>query len=352
MGSTFAENDCSTSELAAKCEGAQSVRVARRGALADDGRMEAPLSCRLAFALFALSLAVVFAVILWWAADVGILVEWLPIVGGCAVISVAACVLLWREMARTRQAESLRSFVRVLEEQKAVAATYRDGISKDEGRIIELRREIVDELQRVLAMVRARNQRDALDGFDRVFELMGDGAYRQCDHRGVDAIATIKRRACEAAGVEPRFSLIVPCDVPISSVDLCAVVGNLADNGLAGALRFRESRVDCAGRVGLSGEEEEFSLAESRPFVELASFVEGGYLVIIARNPLSLADEASLAPERLRSSRRRATLDDAHGWGLSIVESMARRHDGWFSADACDGMFVAKVALRLGRTVG
>ena len=45
----------------------------------------------------------------------------------------------------------------------------------------------------------------------------------------------MKVKACEEAGVRPRFSLEIPYDVAVPAVELCAVIANLADNGLAAA---------------------------------------------------------------------------------------------------------------------
>lgn len=325
-----------------ECEAADSLG-------AGGGRASVPLSQRLAFALFPLSLAAILTAVALWTSELGLLPGWLPVIVFGAVLAVVASILLWREMVRTCRTEALRARVQALEEQKRIAAAYHESIAKDEGRILATRREVAEEVRQALAMVRDRNEAAAFGSLDRALELMGDAAYRQCDHRTVDAIATIKRRACEEAGVEPRFALEIPRDIPLSPVDLCAVVGNLADNGLAGALRYRDEQTDATdapiGEDDAAGSSQR--PASRRPFLELHSAVEGAYLVVSAKSPLSAADEASFGARRSSLSQRRATLDDAHGWGLSIVEAIAKRHNGWFGAEASEGVFCARVVLEL-----
>lgn len=338
----------------APAEGASLVDALGDGA--GDGPM--PLSQRLAFVLLLCSLVAIIAVIVAWTTELGVLREWLPLVGFFVVVAVVAAVMLWREMVRTRRVEALRARVRALEDQKDVAAAYHESIAKDEERILATRREVAKEMRQALSMVRDCDEGGAFGSLDRALELMGDAAYRQCDHRTVDVIAVIKRRACEEAGVEPRFALEVPRDIPISAVDLCAVVGNLADNGVAGALRFRDEQMEAvrgAGAEGsavLQGAEAGSGACDVRPFLELRSVIDGGYLVVTAKSPLAAADEASFGARHSGLRRRQATLDDVHGWGLSIVESIAKRHDGWFSVETAGGLFSVRAVLKLGEANG
>ena len=161
----------------------------------------------------------------------------------------------------------------------------------------------------------------------------------------------MKLKACEEAGVRPRFSLEIPHNVGVPAVELCAVIANLADNGLAAALRARD-----AGGPGASSELGASSAssassepgASGEPFLSLRSSVRQGHLVIEAKNSISEADRVAWEESAKRSRKRQRTWDEAHGWGLSIISGIAQRHGGSLECAIEDGVFRATVIMRLG----
>ncbi len=109
------------------------------------------------------------------------------------------------------------------------------------------RRRVAEEVAEARAMIAARDGGGASRRLSRALELMGDGAYRQCDHPSADAMASMKAQACRDAGIDPQFALEISRDVPVSAVDLCAVLGNLVDNALAAAVRARRGARELRG---------------------------------------------------------------------------------------------------------
>lgn len=95
--------------------------------------------------------------------------------------------------------------------------------------------------------------------------------------------------------MRPRFSLEIPHNVGVPAVELCAVIANLADNGLAAALRARNAggRARRASRGASSA-----SSASGEPFLSLRSSVRQGHLVIEAKNSISEADRRCLGGVR------------------------------------------------------
>ena len=193
--------------------------------------------------------------------------------------------------------------------------------------------------------LREQEEGSAQERLSRAVDIMGSTAFRLCEHRSADAVATMKLKACEEAGVRPRFSLEIPHNVGVPAVELCAVIANLADNGLAAALRARN-----AGGPGASSEPgaSSASSASGEPFLSLRSSVRQGHLVIEAKNSISEADRVAWEESAKRSRKRQRTWDEAHGWGLSIISGIAQRHGGSLECAIEDGVFRATVIMRLG----
>ncbi len=90
---------------------------------------------------------------------------------------------------------------------------------------------------------------------------------------------------------------------------------------------------------------------EPAPYVRLTAEQRDGYLVITAQNPVCPADATAFGKSAgLRRRRPRSVA--SHGWGLSIVSSVAARYGGALVTDVRDDVFRATVALGLEPTVG
>ena len=222
---------------------------------------------------------------------------------------------------------------------------------------MKLRREVAEEMDEAVRRLREQEEGDAQERLSRAVDIMGSTAFRLCEHRSADAVATMKVKACEEAGVRPRFSLEIPYDVAVPAVELCAVIANLADNGLAAALRARDANE--LGELGGLGEpgassasgassEPGASGSSHEPFLSLRSSVRQGHLVIEAKNSISEADRLAWEESAKRSRKRQRTWDEAHGWGLSIIAGIAQRHGGSLECAIEDGVFRATVIMRLG----
>ena len=110
--------------------------------------------------------------------------------------------------------------------------------------------------------------------------------------------------------------------LPLPDLEVCAVLSNLIDNAVDAVRGF----------------------APARRWVRVVSREAQGYLVVAVENP------ADRAPQR----RVRAALElgedgriPEHGWGISIVEGVARRHAGAVTTSFEDGVYTVRVLLRL-----
>lgn len=309
---------------------------------------------RISFLLYPASQLVMVAVSAIWIVRLQLPEVYLWIVGLLALACIPVDFQLFREVRKTQEADILRERVRMLEEQERVQVAYRERIAADMEDIMKLRREVAEEMDEAVRRLREQEEGDAQERLSRAVDIMGSTAFRLCEHRSADAVATMKVKACEEAGVRPRFSLEIPYDVGVPAVELCAVIANLADNGLAAALRARgaggpgepgtSSASGASGALGASGA----SGSSHEPFLSLRSSVRQGHLVIEAKNSISEVDRLAWEESAKRSRKRQRTWDEAHGWGLSIISGIAQRHGGSLECAIEDGVFRATVIMRLG----
>lgn len=315
---------------------------------------------RISFLLYPASQLVMVAVSAVWIVRLQLPEVYLWIVGLLALACIPVDFQLFREVRKTQEADILRERVRMLEEQERVQVAYRERIAADMEDIMKLRREVAEEMDEAVRRLREQEEGDAQERLSRAVDIMGSTAFRLCEHRSADAVATMKVKACEEAGVRPRFSLEIPYDVAVPAVELCAVIANLADNGLAAALRAWDANElgelgglgepgasNEPGALGASGEPDA-SGSSHEPFLSLRSSVRQGHLVIEAKNSISEADRLAWEESAKRSRKRQRTWDEAHGWGLSIISGIAQRHGGSLECAIEDDVFRATVIMRLG----
>ena len=306
---------------------------------------------RISFLLYPASQLVMVAVSAVWIVRLQLPEVYLRVVGLLALACIPVDFQLFREVRKTQEADILRERVRMLEEQERVQVAYREQIAADMEDIMKLRREVAEEMDEAVRRLREQEEGSAQERLSRAVDIMGSTAFRLCEHRSADAVATMKLKACEEAGVRPRFSLEIPHNVGVPAVELCAVIANLADNGLAAALRAWD-----AGGPGASSELGASSAssassepgASGEPFLSLRSSVRQGHLVIEAKNSISEADRVAWEESAKRSRKRQRTWDEAHGWGLSNISGIAQRHGGSLECAIEDGVFRATVIMRLG----
>lgn len=306
---------------------------------------------RISFLLYPASQLVMVAVSAVWIVRLQLPGVYLWIVGLLALACIPVDFQLFREVRKTQEADILRERVRMLEEQERVQVAYRERIAADMEDIMKLRREVAEEMDEAVRRLREQEEGGAQERLSRAVDIMGSTAFRLCEHRSADAVATMKVKACEEAGVRPQFSLEIPYDVAVPAVELCAVIANLADNGLAAALRARDAgELGALGGLGEPGASSEPGASGSshEPFLSLRSSVRQGHLVIEAKNSISEADRLAWEESAKRSRKRQRTWDEAHGWGLSIIAGIAQRHGGSLECAIEDGVFRATVIMRLG----
>lgn len=246
---------------------------------------------------------------------------------------ILACVpvdfLVLREMKRAQHAQAARMGVQALEDQEKALQSYRESMERHREDVLHVRHAAAEELGRAQELL-ANGSDDSWEHANEAIALLDSIGGRLCDHPSVNAAAAMKLRDGRAAGVEMDCSLHVPASLMVRTSELCAVIMNLADNAVAGARRAKAA-------------------GAREPYVFLRAFQRGEYLVVETRNSIAPTDEPKfrmmLDGRRKRSARPSGP--EGHGWGLAIVEGIAKRYGGALTACVENGMARITVMLHV-----
>lgn len=132
----------------------------------------------------------------------------------------------------------------------------------------------------------------------------------------VDAILNGKISLAVQNKIPVNAKATIPEALEMNDVDLCVIIGNLLDNAI----------------------EENKRIGEDQRFMRIYIGTKNTYLYIAITN--------AAGKKRDRSGSRFLSVKGAgHGFGLSRVEAIVKKQDGFFSADSEDGGFTAEVLI-------
>lgn len=132
----------------------------------------------------------------------------------------------------------------------------------------------------------------------------------------VDAILNGKISLAAQNNIPVNVKAKIPENLKMNDVDLCVVIGNLLDNAI----------------------EENKRLVEDQRFIRIYIGTKNTYLYIAVTNA------AGRKRGRL-GSHFLSVKGSGHGFGLSRVEAIVKKQDGFFSADSEDGGFTAEILI-------
>ncbi len=277
------------------------------------------LSRKFVYLLFPASQAAIVAFLLFCtlARD---LPSWLLVVTvGIGVLCIPVDLLLFRALREAEEKDLAEERVRLLEEQLQAQKEYGVRLDADAKEARRIREDVAAELRSVDALLASQEVDKASENMMRAVDMMGASRVHFCEHRVVDALVSLKARVCEEEGIRTDFRLDVPDDLGIPSIDVCAAFSNVLDNAVH------------ACREVASGER----------FIALRARVAGGCLVIDAENSCVPAEGAG----RKAKDRSRGRGLAEHGWGLTILECLAERHEGSLQVAREGGVFRTSVML-------
>lgn len=135
----------------------------------------------------------------------------------------------------------------------------------------------------------------------------------------VDAILNGKISIAAQNHIPVNAKATVPREAGIGDVDLCVVIGNLLDNAI----------------------EENKKLDMEKRFIRIYIGTKSTQLYIAVTNAAGKKQER-------RGLFFSSSKGAEHGFGLSRVESLVKKHEGVFTADSEDGGFTAEVLIPIG----
>lgn len=299
------------------------------------GSKGARLGLRLAYVAFPASQLVCAGTIFIWANALALPSEMVLAASVAAACCCPVDVVLFRRLKQAQEKELSEMREAMLARQLDMTRSYNAELALDMERVRSIREKAQAEMEGIAKLLAqsACGPKDASHALDGIRHAIGDAALRLCDNQVVDIVAQAKCKEGADAGIDVEAVLDVPREIKgVSDVELTAVFGNLLDNGIAAALAAKEASAACNFPASNG----------SRPFVLLASEVRGSILAITMRNSIAAkatSDVAEIAPssDRLRD----------HGWGLSIVEAIAKRHAGVLSTERCEDVFKTTVLLMM-----
>lgn len=235
-------------------------------------------------------------------------------------------LVLFKALGESEKRELSRERVRLLEEQLEAQEDYLRRLSADIEEARRVREDVARELAAVDELLEQREAEQASKGLMKAVGIMDSACKRSCEHPVVDALVSMKAAVCEERGIRLALDLAIPEDIPLPSVELCAVFSNMLDNAINA----------CA------------KVPEGARFAELKARVDAGYLAVRMENSCVPPEpgDRSRAPHPHRSGERLPE----HGWGLSILKTLADRRDGTLETAQEDEVFRTTVILNVGES--
>lgn len=219
-------------------------------------------------------------------------------------VMLLRAVLVLSDHERLEQASQLAS----------VREVYYQGLRQQERQVRTLRH----DLRNHLTVVQGRlEQGDTAGALSYLEELSGSpalsGTRRICENDTANAVLIAKAEAMRQAGLTPDFAVALPEQLPLSDLDLTALLGNALDNAMEAVVRAEDKIVSVRCRV------------------------QKGLFMLRVENALGGAVAPDLATIKADKT--------AHGLGLPGMREIAARYGGTLEAGVKAGRFELVVCI-------
>lgn len=233
----------------------------------------------------------------------------IPTAGALVLNLLMICVLF----NQAEKDELKKELLRLMKQSELEQSHYRN-VEAHRKELDTLRRDYDNRLSDVLALIQGEQIEDAKQEVTQLLSKVAETReYPYCGIPIVNAILAEKDTECRKYGIELRVDMLFEENIEIDAIDLCSVFANLLDNAIRACTHLSQEKSRC---------------------IELSVRVQGDYMAVRCDNP------AIKAPgERPEGS----------GYGMKILRDIAKRYNGDFRAEFCDGIFIARMVLLAGK---
>ncbi len=216
-----------------------------------------------------------------------------------------------------------------LEQQLAAQERRADELTQEIIRARTIQKAMSDQLRQLKMHLADNDPQAARDLLAQATQSLSPREARLCDNSAVDALLASKASQCAELEVPFATNVVVPAQTSIPDSELCAVFSNLIDNAMNASKELAKEQA-CADKNA------------QEPFIEVDALIAAGYLSVRVRNAC-----LEHRPRPRHAHKQPHGINDMHGWGKSIVAIIARRHDGSFTCVAENGVYLARVTLKV-----
>ncbi len=132
-----------------------------------------------------------------------------------------------------------------------------------------------------------------------------------------DAVLNSKLSVAQRLNISISVKVNIPAEIPLSDIELCALLGNLLDNGVEA----------CA------------KLEESKRFLRV--------YINTLKNQLYISVQNSAGEVRKSGGEYRSTKSGEHGYGIFRMDRIAKKYGGYVNRQNEEGIFATEIMIPL-----
>lgn len=239
------------------------------------------------------------------------------------ILLIPADIQLYRVIRANSEKERLAAQLEVMKQQAQRELEYYDSVNEKILETRKIRHDFQNQLQtayQVFLSGSADSREQAVRLLHQLKLRIDEAAPSYfCPNMIVNAVLAEKSRKAKLENIAFETDVQLPADISIEEVDLCSVFANLLDNAIQAAAK-----------------------APNEKTVSVRSWVRAGYCIVKVTN--SLGQGAEDLPE---NTRRRKKESSIHGYGLLILDSIAKRYHGELTTNKSSTLFDVTIQLRL-----
>ena len=229
----------------------------------------------------------------------------LPVVlAGSLMLLVS--LIKFSDYEHLQQAERL-SFMREL---------YYSGLQREHMQVRSIRHDLHNHLAVLHSLIESGSSAKALEYLEGAMGSPAMSGSRQfCDNETANIVLAAKAGRAEQAGLDMQVQISLPRRLPVSDIDLCALLGNALDNAIEAAEKAGDKHISLRCRA------------------------DKGMLMLKVTNALTGDEHQDLSTTK--ADRKN------HGFGLAGMRDIAGRYGGSLEAGSRNGLFELLVCIPL-----